>query len=90
MAENLRRSEEQPEKEQTSEGILDVLESAFEKGIKAELTVSEPSGELRTSSVFIEGLEGGMLFVSISKESSVMGIPISDIKKAEPLQETEE
>ena len=75
--------EEQPEKnvEQTPEGILDALESAFEKGIKTKLTVSEPSGELRTSSVFVEGLEGGMLFVSSSKESPVMGIPIGDIKR---------
>lgn len=90
MAENLRPSEEQPEeREQTPEGILDALELAFEKGIKTELTVSEPSGELRTSSVFVEGLEGGMLFVSSSKESPVMGIPIGDIKKVELLKSKE-
>ena len=82
MAENLRPAEEErPENEQTQEQILDALESAFEKGIKTKLTVSEPSGELRTSSVFVEGLEGGMLFVSSSKESPVMGISITDIKK---------
>ncbi|OGZ84656.1 MAG: hypothetical protein A2599_02745 [Candidatus Staskawiczbacteria bacterium RIFOXYD1_FULL_39_28] len=81
MSENLRPFEEQPEKEQTQEQILDALESAFEKGAKAELTVSEPSGELRINSVFIEGLEGGMLFVSSSKDSPVMGIPIGDVKR---------
>ena len=87
MAENLKPSEEQPEREreQTPEGILDALESAFEKGSKTELTVSEPSGELRTNSVFIEGFEGGMLYVSSSKESPVMGIPISDVKMAKSL-----
>ena len=102
MSENLRSSdEEQPEreeqaedglkeKEQTPEGILDALESAFEKGSKAELTVSEPSGGLRTSAVFIEGLEDGMLFVSESKSSSVMGIKIGDVKKVGPFQEEKE
>jgi len=79
------------EEEQTPEGILDVLESAFEKGAKAELTVSEPSGELRTNTVFIEGLEDGMLFVSSSKESPAMGIPIGDVKRAQAVeQETQE
>jgi len=93
MSENLKSSEEeQPknEKEQTLEGILDALESVFEKGSKAELTVSEPSGELRTNAVFIEGFEDGMLYVSESKNFPVMGIKIGDIKKVEPIQETKE
>ena len=93
MSENLRPSEEeQPEKEreQTQEGILDTLESAFEKGSKAELTVSEPSGALRVSAVFIEGLEDGMLFVSESESSPVMGIKIGDVKKVEPFKESKE
>ena len=87
MSENLRPSEEeQPEEEQTQEQILDALESAFEKQAKAELTILEPSGELRTNTVFIEGLEGRMLFVSSSKDSPVMGIPIGDIKRAEAVE----
>ena len=90
MSEQLKPNnfEEQPEKnaEQTPEEILDALESAFEKGIEAELTVSKPNGKLRTSSVFVEGLEGGILFVSSSKESPVVGIPIGDIKKVESLK----
>lgn len=73
---------EQPEKEQAPEEILDTLEAAFEKGSKAELTILEPSGELRVNAVFIEGLEDGMLFVSESKDSAVIGIKISDVKKA--------
>ena len=102
MSENLRSSdEEQPEKEgwaedglkekeQTPEGILDALESLFEKGSKAELTVSEPSGGLRTSAVFIEGFENGMLFVSESESVPVMGIKISNVKKVGPFQEEKE
>jgi len=71
------------EREQTQEEILDALESAFEKGSKAELSVSEPSGGLRVNAVFIEGLEGGTLFVSESKASPIMGIKIGDVKKVE-------
>ncbi len=74
--------EGEQEKEQTREEILDALESAFEKGIKAELTVLEPNGETRTNAVFIEGLEVGTLFVAESKSSPLMGIKISDVKKA--------
>ena len=73
--------ENKQEKEQTLEEILDTLESVFEKGHQAELTVLEPSGELRINTVFIEGLEGGMLFISESKSSLVMGIKLSDVKK---------
>jgi hypothetical protein len=72
---------DQIENEQSQEAILDVLESAFEKGVKAELTVLEPSGELRTNAVFIEGFEGGILAVSESKSSPVIEIKIGDIKK---------
>ena len=72
---------EYPEREQTPEEIVDALESAFEKGTRAELTVLEPSGALRTNIVFIEGLEDGTLFVAESKSSPVMGIKIGDVKK---------
>jgi hypothetical protein len=89
MTENLRTPEEQPENEQVQEQILDALESAFEKGVEAELTVSEPSGELRISTVFVEGLEEGLLFVSLSKDSPVMGIPLKDIKQAKLIEELE-
>lgn len=83
MAEKFESREKgQPENEQSLEQILDVLEAAFEEGFSVELTVLEPSGTVRASAVFIEGLEGGMLFVSGSKDSSVMGIKIEDIKKA--------
>lgn len=92
MAENLRPSEEQPEnkKEQTPEGILDAIESAFEKGSRAELTVSEPSGELRANTVFVEGFENGMLYVSVSKKSPVMRIKIGDVKRAEVIEKESE
>lgn len=73
----------QPEEEQSMEAILDALELAFEKGAKAELTVLEPGGELRTNVVFIEGLEGGVLFVAASKDSPVMPVEISNVKKVE-------
>ncbi len=73
---------QEAEKEQTPEAILDALESAFEKGAMAELTVLESSGELRTNAVFIEGLESGILAVSGSKSSPVMEIRIVDIKQA--------
>ena len=69
--------------EQTMEEIMDILESAFEKGSSVKLTVSEPSGGEKTESVFIERLEQGILFVSSSKDSPVMGISIEDIKAAE-------
>lgn len=69
-------------KEQTMEEILDTLESAFEKGVVVNLIVSEPSGKLRENTVFVEGLEDGMLFVSVSKDSAVMGIKLENIKGA--------
>ena len=75
--------EKEAEKEQTPEAILDALESAFERGIKVGLAVLEPSEALRTNTVFIEGLEDGILFVAESKYSPVMGIKIGDIKKVE-------
>jgi len=68
-------------REQALEEILNALEDAFEKGLKAELTVLEPNGELKTNAVFIEGLEDGFLYVSASKESPVVPIEISRVKK---------
>jgi hypothetical protein len=70
------------EKEQSQEQILDVLESAFEKKGRVEVTILEPSGALRTTPVIIEGFENGTLFVSTSEGSIVMGIPIGNVKKA--------
>ena len=89
MSENLRSSDEEQPEGPVKE-ILDELESAFEKGSKAELTVSEPSGTLRVNTVFIEGLEEGILFVSESESSPVMGIKIGDVKKVEPFKESKE
>lgn len=82
MSENLRTPDNQQEEEKNKESILDILESAFEDERKVELTVSEPSGEVRINEVFVERLEEGMLFVSLSKDSPVMGIPMGDVKKA--------
>ncbi|MDP3882519.1 MAG: hypothetical protein Q8Q48_00480 [Candidatus Staskawiczbacteria bacterium] len=90
MAENLRPPEEQPEKEQSQEEILDALKFAFEKGVRANLTVSEPSGGLRTNAVLVEGFEGGVLYVSGSKDSPVMGIKIGDVKRVEAVKEDKE
>jgi hypothetical protein len=83
MAEGPRQENlpEQPEKEQSSEEILDALELAFKAGGMAELTILGPNGELKTNAVFVEGLEDGTLFVAESKNSPVMGIKIGDIKK---------
>jgi hypothetical protein len=90
MQDNFEKKNEGEENEQNPEEILDVLESAFEKKRKAELTVSEPSGVLRVNAVFIEGFEDGILFVSESETSPIMGIKIGDVKRAEPLQEAQE
>lgn len=81
MAENLKNDQEGGQ-ENEPEDILDVLESAFEKRIKAELTVFGPNGELRTNSVFVEGLESGVLYVSDSESAPVMPLEIGSIKKA--------
>ena len=89
MSENLRSSDEEQPEGPVKE-ILDELESAFEKGSKAELTVSEPSGTLRVNTVFIEGLEEGILFVSESESSPVMGIRVSDVKNVKPSQGAKE
>jgi len=83
-------SGESQEKEQPQEKILDALESAFEKGNRVNLTVSEPSGKLRTNAVFVEGFESGVLYISDSKGSHVMGIPIDNVKRAEAATEDKE
>jgi len=89
MEGNLEQSREESNEAREREALLDVLESAFEKGAKAELTVSEPSGGLRTNEIFVRGLEAGTLYVSSSMEGVVMGIPLDNVKGAK-LAETKE
>jgi len=79
---NNRENESEHGQEQEPGEILDVLESAFNDGTKAELTVAGPNGELRTNSVFVEGFEAGVLYVADSKSTPVMPLEISSIKKA--------
>jgi hypothetical protein len=69
--------------ENEKEKILDKLEIAFEKKRKAELMVSEPSGEMRVNTVFIVALENGILFVSESEFSPIMGIKIDDVRSVD-------
>ena len=70
------------EEEQTREAMLDVLEKAFNEQSKVALTILEPNGDLKTSDVFIEGLEKNMLYVALSESSAVQGIPLNDVKGA--------
>lgn len=76
---------ENPEnkKEQTPAKILDALELAFNEKRKAELTVLEPSGELRMGAVFIESLEGDFLYLSESETSPVFPIELNRVKNVE-------
>ncbi len=100
MGENFKLPEDQPKENQTEnqskeveqgmEGILDVLELAFEKKARVKVIALEPSGELRTGIVFIEGFEDGILYVSSSKDSVVMGIPIGNVERAEVIEEKEQ
>lgn len=85
--------EKEKEEEQTPEEILDALQVAFEKrlqGCRAILKVLEPDGSLRSTTVLIEGFEGGTLYVSDSESSLVMGIGIDDVKKVEVVEKEEE
>lgn len=87
MANNIEQVHGEPEESREREALLDILESAFEKQAKVELTVLEPSGQPRTSEVVITGLEEGTLFVSDSPEGAVMGIPVADIKNVKLVEE---
>ena len=71
----------QEENEQTPEEILDALELAFNEKRRAELTVLEPSGELKTNTVFVESLEGDILYLSASESSPVLSINLNQVKK---------
>jgi len=73
---------ERPSESEDRERILNILERAYELKVKAELTVLEPSGQLRTAEVFIEACEDGQLYVSASKESPVMTILLESVKDA--------
>lgn len=89
MGENLEQPKSESERTPEQEAMLDVLESAFENMAKVELTVLEPNGQLRTSEVFVEGFESGMLSVSGSEKGNVISIPIGDVKTAKLAEKPE-
>ena len=89
MTEIPRQIEGEPEEADREKALLDILEPAFEQGARVELSVSEPSGELRSMEVLIEGFEKKILFVSKSKEDPVMGISIGDVRAAKLVEKTE-
>jgi hypothetical protein len=65
--------------------IFKALEDSFERVSETLLTILEPSGGLRESTVFIKGFENGMLFVSEPESPSIMGIRIDDVRGAKSI-----